>query len=115
MLTTVGIVFLITTTPKAIYYFGYGYRVWPMETNQEWARIYLAYIITTLLVFVNSAVNFILYCLTGSRFREAFFDTFAFIKKLKKVKSGIEESEMSSRATAVTKAASSESSEAPRI
>ena len=72
MLTTVGVVFLLTTSPKAIYYFGITYGAWPVTTNQEFARLYLAYIITTLLVFVNSAINFVLYCMTGARFREAF-------------------------------------------
>ena len=85
MLTTVGVVFLLTTTPKAIYYFGLGYGLLPETTNKDWARIYLAYIITTLLVFLNSALNFILYCLTGTKFRLAFLETFGFCKKQKNV------------------------------
>ena len=76
MLLVVSIIFLLTTTPACFYFLGVGnLGWWPLSTAEDIAKVYLAYATVNLLFYVNNAVNFLLYCLSGSRFRRALMST----------------------------------------
>ena len=71
MLVVVGVVFLLTISPSAIFFIGVSYRVWPDRTYHDVAKIWLAFSVTLQLSYINNAVNFLLYCCTGTKFRQA--------------------------------------------
>ena len=71
MLVTVSFVFLLLTLPQ------YGRlvagKIWNYRASQRDYDIYLVvFILTNRLLVLNSAINFFLYCLGGSRFRKDF-------------------------------------------
>ena len=68
VLLTLNFVFLITTSPSVIFLsFQETFR--GDGSPHAMSKFYLAYVITGVLSYCNSALNFVLYCLTGSRFR----------------------------------------------
>lgn len=70
MLVGISVVFLVSTTPYVVYFLFVEH--WMADTSvARSARIYLVFAVTNLLYYTNNACNFILYCLTGSRFRQA--------------------------------------------
>nr|KAG5686023.1 hypothetical protein BaRGS_022630 [Batillaria attramentaria] len=75
-LITISVTFLLLVTPIEVVII-----LWHMmsEAIQEdprlSARMDLAWAVTNMCWYANSAVNFLLYCLSGSRFREEFFLT----------------------------------------
>ena len=71
MLVLIGLCFILTITPANIYFLGSSYHVWNMETTHNRIKVLLAYTITNLLAYVNSTINFMLYCLSGTKFRMA--------------------------------------------
>ena len=71
MLVVVGVVYMLTISPINILYLGYSYGAWSYDTPFEEAKYMLAYAITNQLVYVNSAINFLLYFFTGTKFRQA--------------------------------------------
>ena len=71
MLVVVGVVYLLTTTPGAILFLGYSYGAWSDDTPLKNAKYTLAYTIIQQLAYVNSAINFLLYVCTGTKFRHA--------------------------------------------
>ncbi|CAG5131821.1 unnamed protein product, partial [Candidula unifasciata] len=67
MLFTVTIVFLITTAPIRVLFI-----LLPslqFQTSKDYAVLYLTHKVTVILMYTNNSVNFILYCVTGSKFR----------------------------------------------
>ena len=71
MLITLNTVFLITTLPISIYEICYEY-VYVTTDPQMKARLDLVWAVVNMLMYTNNAVNFILYSLSGSRFRQEF-------------------------------------------
>lgn len=76
MLIGIGILFLVATTPSAVFFLLSDWWIGDGTDAHGIAKARLVYAATNLLHFANNALNFILYCLTGSRFRRAFVDHF---------------------------------------
>src|SRR6218665_2364945 len=76
MLIGISVLFLVTTTPSAIYFLKSDDWIGTDPDPETIARIRLVFTITNLLYYANNSLNFLLYCLTGSRFRRAFIDHF---------------------------------------
>lgn len=74
MLLTVNAVFIICVTPIQIFLIGMPYWMDPVagfSNNQQ-----VTWAIVNLLMYLNHSVNFILYFLSGAKFRKKFFDLF---------------------------------------
>ena len=71
MLITVSVVYLITIAPGGIFIIGDKYSAWTCKYGDTGPVCDLMYTFTQQLNYVNSAVNFLLYCLSGSKFRTA--------------------------------------------
>ena len=70
MLFTLNMVFLVTTSPVSIYNIGYTH--WLTDgTHQTYASLDLWWAIVNMLMYTNNSLNFLLYCLSGTRFRQA--------------------------------------------
>ena len=69
MLILVGVAFVITMTPHFIYRLGQAHGLWPNRPESAYARLQLIIAVGYQLIYANSAINFLLYCLAGSRFR----------------------------------------------
>ena len=69
MLFTLNTVFLFTTSPVSIYNIGYPHWV-KSETAQDYATLDLWWAIVNMLMYTNNSINFLLYCLSGTRFRQ---------------------------------------------
>ncbi|KAL8611199.1 hypothetical protein ACOMHN_013630 [Nucella lapillus] len=74
MILALSCTFLVLTMPVCVYliwdYYGYASAT---QNTRLWTRQGLASAVTMLLWYTNSAVNFLLYCFTGTRFRGEFF------------------------------------------
>ena len=69
MLITLNMVFLITTSPVCIYDIGYTH--WASDSsNQTYASLELWWAIVNMLMYANNSLNFLLYFLSGTRFRQ---------------------------------------------
>ena len=69
MLFTLNIVFLFTTSPISIY--NVGYPIWLEGASQETkASLEFWWAVVNMLMYTNNSLNFLLYCLSGSRFRQ---------------------------------------------
>jgi len=77
MMMTLSVVFLLTTSPNVIYFLKKA--DWFEDSNDAYsmARQYLIFTLTNLLYYTNNATNFFLYCLAGSRFRQALCQMFS--------------------------------------
>lgn len=78
MLLSVNAVFLLCTTPIAVYFIGRHY--WENDqilTPHEAAQLDLLYCIANMLQYLNNCIHFFLYCFTGKRFRAEFYKLFA--------------------------------------
>ncbi len=74
MLLSISFTFLLTTTPAAIYFAGLGAGAWAYTENDDSesdAQLRFAYAVCYLLFNLNSTMNFFLYCISGTRFRQA--------------------------------------------
>ncbi|XP_013417727.1 growth hormone secretagogue receptor type 1-like [Lingula anatina] len=70
MLMALSIVFIVTTVPIAAYLI--GQREWTKNADSHTiAKLSLAWAIVNILQYSNNACNFLLYCLSGPRFRKA--------------------------------------------
>ncbi|ELU00477.1 hypothetical protein CAPTEDRAFT_91699 [Capitella teleta] len=69
MLLVISTVFVLTTTPLVLYYA--FYTKFLDNTMESLVNTVLARCVCNILFYANSAVNFILYCLSGSQFRVA--------------------------------------------
>jgi len=66
MLLVVSLAWLLLTTPYAV--FTLGLRYFPSD-RQTKATLRLTRVVCFLLMYINHAINFLLYCLTGRKFR----------------------------------------------
>lgn len=71
MLILVSAFFLILTLPNSIWFIGLGLNAWPDKSEDDVNKMKNAFNIVNLLAYANSAINFILYCISGTKFREA--------------------------------------------
>ena len=83
MLICVGILFVLTTAPKKIYYLGLRFHLWyesGMQTAEYHAGLLAMTNLFEVLPVLGSAINFVAYLMTGKRFRSAvksvFINTF---------------------------------------
>ncbi|RUS78443.1 hypothetical protein EGW08_013789, partial [Elysia chlorotica] len=70
ILLLLNMVFLATTTPVSVFFIiqdDWGNSV---STPKEIALFRLTFTVVNLVQYVNNSINFILYCITGSRFRK---------------------------------------------
>jgi hypothetical protein len=74
MLTTVSVVFLILTLPTTIQLVVYE-QLRP-RTAKQYVVYALMHTTTNLLSYTNSAINFILYCVSGTQFRREVYNLF---------------------------------------
>ena len=72
MLVTVVMVFILCQVPALIYNMAYAMGT-ATETSASWSALS---ILRNFLVNLNSAVNFLLYCSLGQKFRQTFVRTF---------------------------------------
>ena len=70
MLLAVNIVFLVCTGPVFLYFATDHYL--PQDTALQRAQMVFGPLVLLILYYTNNAVNFILYCVSARRFREAF-------------------------------------------
>ena len=68
MLLAVSFTFLLLTSPVVIVLLYEGYY-WLSSSNVEKARSHLVHAVVDNLMYTNHAINFMLYCLSGRRFR----------------------------------------------
>ena len=69
MLFTLNMVFLFTTSPISIY--NIGYPIWLEGASQETqASLEFWWAVVNMLMYTNNSLNFLLYCLSGSKFRQ---------------------------------------------
>ena len=68
MLFTLNMVFLFTTSPVSIYNIGYTHWM-KSGTSHDYATLDLWWAIVNMLQYTNNSINFLLYCLSGTRFR----------------------------------------------
>ncbi|XP_076447137.1 G-protein coupled receptor daf-37-like [Babylonia areolata] len=70
LVLTLSCAFLVLTMPVCLFLI--LIHVVSIETHKARARAELALTVTCLLWYTNSAINFLLYCLTGTKFRKEF-------------------------------------------
>ena len=70
MLLTINTVFLICVTPISIYLIGEPHWLKTIETMEEYAVFTMWWAIVNSLMYTNHAINFIMYVLSGTRFRQ---------------------------------------------
>ena len=77
-LIMVSVAFLLFSLPVDIYFLGYGYGLFKTRTSnyEDYAISTLVRAITNLLLYANSAIEFILYFVSGQKFRSAFLEMF---------------------------------------
>ena len=79
ILLCVSIMFLCTTAPISIFLIGQKY--WPANPDpQTQERLQSAWVIVNLVSYTNNSLNFVLYCLSGRRFRKEVVSMFAFYR-----------------------------------
>lgn len=75
LLVGISFLFLATTSPSAIFFIvSNKYHKSAYPSRRFLAQLRLAFVMTMLLYYVNYALNFVLYCVSGTRFRRALDD-----------------------------------------
>lgn len=69
-LITVSIVFILCSTPMSVYLIGQSVWEHSVETSQEYAAIRLWWTLVNILAYLNTSLNFVLYFLSGPKFRQ---------------------------------------------
>lgn len=69
MLFTLNVVFLLCTSPVSIYNVGYSYWM-SGASEQTVANLDLWWAIVNMFQYTNNSLNFLLYCLSGTKFRK---------------------------------------------
>ena len=82
VLILVSLVFLVTHIPLDVYFTAKTFGMFGQSTYEEYYNSNLVYAIVTIVYYMNSAVEFLLYFFSGRKFRVAFLDMFG-IKKAK--------------------------------
>ena len=70
MLSTLNLVFFVCTTPVSIYLIIEPYLMTHMTSDEDIAVLYLWWAVVNCFMYLNNSINFILYFLSGSRFRD---------------------------------------------
>ena len=68
MLVVVNITFVVTTIPKSAFYLAWP---WPIKTFEDFASANLLYESCFFIYNISNACNFLLYCVSGTKFRRA--------------------------------------------
>ncbi|KAH3815956.1 FMRFamide receptor-like [Dreissena polymorpha] len=72
ILFTLSIVFLVTTSPASIYLIGETY--WRQDADDaSKAKLDFWWAVVSMLMYTKNSVNFLLYCLNGTKFRKELF------------------------------------------
>lgn len=71
MLLLLNVVFFVNVTPISIFLAGESFWLKTIKTEHNEAEFYLWWAIVNMFMYFNNAVNFVLYFLSGSRFRGA--------------------------------------------
>ncbi|KAK2150062.1 hypothetical protein LSH36_425g00023 [Paralvinella palmiformis] len=69
MLIGISVLFLVTTIPVSVYFIWIQYN--SDDTYKQLFTTLTAYSITNIIYYLNSSVNFLVYCISGSKFRNA--------------------------------------------
>ena len=73
MLVAESVLFVLLNVPRDVYLIGEAHDAWgTLQTIDE----RLAFMVVILLGYVNNSINFVMYMLTGTKFRVAFRETF---------------------------------------
>lgn len=83
ILVLLNFLFLATTTPVSVYFIVESKWIREAKTKMDHALIALTFTVVNLIMYINNATNFILYCITGSRFRREL--KFMFLNKHNRV------------------------------
>lgn len=75
MLFTLNVVFLLSTSPVSIYNIGYTYWMTGADAASI-ANLDLWWAIVNMLMYTNNSLNFLLYCLSGTKFRREVINLF---------------------------------------
>lgn len=76
MLIGVSVMFLILSLPIDILFLYYAYKGSMLPQNEEQAIYNLAYAVVILSYYSNNAFDFLVYLVSGRKFRQAFLETF---------------------------------------
>ncbi|ELT88506.1 hypothetical protein CAPTEDRAFT_206222 [Capitella teleta] len=71
-LLMVSFTYLLLTLPRSVYHIGRAHGLWSVDFTGDRAKydnFYLTYTCVTFFYYINNAINFWLYCLSGSKFR----------------------------------------------
>ena len=71
MLVGISVMFLLTTTPTSIYFIGATRLHWPLSTYTDLYNTITAFSITNIVYYLSNSTNFLIYCISGSKFRRA--------------------------------------------
>ncbi len=69
MVLSISLLFLLCNTPIAIFLIGYNY--WSQDTAEQENRLQAVQLAVNLITYSNNAFNFLLYCVSGAKFRKA--------------------------------------------
>ena len=69
MLIGISILFFFFTTPVSIYFIGVHY--WPQITHSQLFSTMTAYATVNMMYYISNSTNFLVYCISGSKFRRA--------------------------------------------
>ncbi|KAH9498831.1 hypothetical protein Btru_005262 [Bulinus truncatus] len=81
-LLAVTVTFWVLNAPIVIFIIGYTYWAQIVDERKR-ARLTLAWAVVNFLQYLNNAIHFFLYCLTGPKFRQELFALFRCVKKSK--------------------------------
>ncbi|XP_052796430.1 FMRFamide receptor-like [Mya arenaria] len=68
MLFTLNVVFLVSTSPVSIYNIGYAYWISGASPHRV-AQLDFWWAVVNMFMYTNNSLNFLLYCLSGTKFR----------------------------------------------
>ena len=76
VLILVSFVFLVTHLPTDVFMLGQIYGLVKSDTDEHYYNNLVVYAIVTVIYYVNSAIEFVIYFSSGQKFRSAFLDMF---------------------------------------
>ena len=75
-LILVSVIFLVLNIPMDLNFIGEGYGLFPLNTDEELAVSDFRFAIVSMMYYGNNAIEFVLYFISGRKFRSAFIDMF---------------------------------------
>ena len=76
VLITVSVIFLVCNVPTDLLFLGYQYGLFPDNNSEQDAIYNLFFAGVSMLYYANNAIEFVLYFVSGRKFRSAFLDMF---------------------------------------